>query len=77
MSESPPNTITVTLLMDTKHDVRAVRLLLKRLLRAYDLKCVGLAGVSDEQEACPPMVDTINAAKCKAMFGATAGEANQ
>lgn len=71
------NTITVTLLMDDKHDVRAVRLLLKRLLRSYGLKCVGLGVVSDEQEACPPMVDTINAAKCKAMFDTTADEATQ
>lgn len=35
--------ITVTLRMDDKHDVRAVRRLLKRLLRAYDLLCVGLS----------------------------------
>ncbi len=56
-----PNTITVTLLMDDKHDIRAVRLLLKRLLRSYDLKCVGLGVVNDETQ-------------CQTMFGATAGD---
>lgn len=34
--------ICIVLKMDSKHDERAVRRLLKRLLRAYDLKCVDL-----------------------------------
>ena len=37
-----PRLITVTLRMDDKHDVRAVRRLLKALKRGYGLECVGL-----------------------------------
>lgn len=34
--------LCIVVRMDDKHDVRAVRRLLKRLLRSYDLKCVDL-----------------------------------
>lgn len=61
MSEPEQRTICITVRMDSKHDVRHVRLLLKRLLRSYDLKCVGLATVGDETQ-------------CQTMFGATAGD---
>jgi len=34
--------VTITVQMTTKHDIRAVRRLLKNLLRGYGLKCVRL-----------------------------------
>ncbi len=39
--------VTFTMRLDSDHDHRAVRRLLKRLLRAYDLKCVKIASEPD------------------------------
>ena len=85
MTKPPPNTITVTLLMDDNHDVRAVRLLLKRLLRSYHLRCVGLGIVSNETSTIvetagktgkksPTVVDASEAGKCKTKFDTTGNE---
>lgn len=35
--------VSITVAMTTKHEVRAVRLLLKRLARCYGLQCVKLS----------------------------------
>lgn len=41
--------VTFTVMLDANwsHDIRSVRLLLKRLLRAYGLKCVDIDGQKD------------------------------
>ena len=48
-NQPEPKLIKVTLRMDDKHEVRAVRLLLKKLLRAYDLKCIRIEPAEDYQ----------------------------
>ena len=40
--------ITLTIQLDSKHDWRAVRRLLKRLLRGYGLRCIALQTEADE-----------------------------
>lgn len=38
-SDKPPRHVSFTVLLDAKHEWASVRRLLKRLLRAYNLKC--------------------------------------
>lgn len=42
-----PRHVAFTVLLDAKHELPAVRRLLKRLLRTYGLRCVRLDGDSE------------------------------